>query len=350
MILICMGTGGVGKTTISAAIAVKEALRGKKVLVMTIDPSLRLKTALKLPEDGEIVEVEEFSGNLFGCVINSKNIFDQFLKKYAPNSETLKKIMQNKLYHQLSTNLSGSQEFTALVKLLEIHESKKFDVIVLDTPPAQHTFEFLQAPEKLTALFQDKITRFLRILDDSSINSSDDKSFLGRWVSSGLQVGTKQVIKILEMMTGSDFISELADFFRQIYTWQNTLYDRSQQAKQLLKNKETLFLIVSSYDFSHLTESKQMIEILQQQGFHFNKLILNRALPEWAYIGINGDLTFGQWTSGWVSYFSERRDRLNSLLEKLRHELNIEELPEINEDISTLQGIVTIAQKMKDLK
>lgn len=205
-ILICVGSGGVGKTTVSSAIALKAAQMGRRVLVLTVDPAKRLKSTMGLENlDQSQIEHPSIKGSLTAAVIDNKKIFDDFVDRVAGDSLSKEKILKNKLYIQLSTTLSGSQEFTALEKLYSSFQSGKYDLIVLDTPPAQHAMDFLGAPKKLAYLFSERITKWFRI------SSKGEK--LG-FFSSLIQSGTKQVIKALELLTGSEFIRELSDFFR----------------------------------------------------------------------------------------------------------------------------------------
>ena len=196
--LIFIGSGGVGKTTISAAIAVGEALRGKKVLILTIDPSKRLAQVLGLKSDGKIypVPLKNSKGQLYSCVINHKKAFEDFIRQAAKEKATaseIDRLFQNKLYQQLSGQLGGSQEFTSLITLYKHVTSNEFDLVILDTPPAQHTWSFLRAPEKIAALFQDSIAAWFRVPDAK--NAGLFKKILN--------TGTAQVLKALEFLTGS---------------------------------------------------------------------------------------------------------------------------------------------------
>ncbi len=144
----------------------------------------------------------------------------------------LKKIYKNKLYQQLSTNLSGSQEFTALEKLYSAYESKEFDLIILDTPPTKHAIDFLSSPQKLSVLFSEGVAKWFRDPDGKK------SGFFGHL----LQAGTKQVLKILETLTGSSFVHELSDFFLNIEQWQEQLLKRTTDVHRMLIAPTTHFL------------------------------------------------------------------------------------------------------------
>lgn len=338
-VLICMGTGGVGKTTVSAAIGALAAQIGKRTLVLTIDPSQRLKTTLRLPNDGSIapVHAEQLDGKLFGAVINSKKTFDNFVMQNAPSKESADKILKNKLYLQLSTTLSGSQEFTALESLYSAVLSKEFDLVILDTPPAQHALDFLRAPQKLTALFQDRITKWMR-----QTPGAKDGFLRGLF-----NAGTKQVLKTLELLTGSEFMTELADFFIQIQSWQDRLQSRTLKVQELLKNSQTHFIVVSSFERNKLIEAEQLATQLQSEGYQLQSLILNRALPHWM---VNAPPQVGPWAQRWVTYFKERRAYSKILTALQDQGVKIDELPEMQEDIHSFQGVLALAEFLKGQK
>jgi anion-transporting ArsA/GET3 family ATPase len=342
-ILICVGTGGVGKTTVASALGALASEQGKRVLVLTIDPSQRLKTTLGLSEDGEIRELKHprIKGKMSAAVVNSKRTFDEFVLRAAGRSEAARKILSNRLYIQLSTTLSGSQEFTALEKLYEASESGEYDLIILDTPPAKHAMDFLKAPEKLSALFKESVTRWFRQPEEGS------RGFLA-----GLfQTGTRQVLKALEVLTGSEFIGELADFFGSIHAWQGKLEDRTGRAHRLLMEPTTHFLLVCSYDRAKLLEARRFGLDIQKSGYRLKNVILNRAFPEWLP-GLDSDglpsTSAGSLALDWKKYFESRRKHSEPLGEMRKQKIGIFELPEMSEDIRDLAGVFELVDRMKE--
>ncbi|MFN7727633.1 MAG: ArsA family ATPase [Bdellovibrio sp.] len=344
-VIVCVGTGGVGKTTVAAALGAAAAEEGRRVLVLTIDPSQRLKTTLDLADTGETSELKHprIKGCLSAAVVNSKKTFDDFVLRSASSNEIAQTILKNKLYVQLSTTLSGSQEFTALERLYEAVESGKYDLVILDTPPAKHAMDFLRAPQKLGALFQDKITRWFRDPKDG------DKSFLV-----GLfQIGTKQVIKALEVLTGSEFIKELSDFFSHIHAWQGQLEERTNDVHRLLVDPKTQFVLVCSHDRSKLLEAYKFAKEIRKSGYHLLGLILNRAYPEWLADSKRQDFLknpAGAWAQRWATYFEERRKNSSILSELQNQNVQISELPEMKEDIRSLDGVFQIVDRLKEQK
>ena len=275
-VVVCAGSGGVGKTTVSASIAYQAAVQGRKVLVLTVDPAKRLATTLGLDLSGHsIVKVDTGSdakGELHAGVIDSKVVFDNFVRRFAKDKEQIDKLFENSLYQQLSTTLSGSQEFTALEKLFESHVSNQFDLIVLDTPPTKHALDFLNAPQAISNLFQDSVTRWFMNPDVFK-----GEGFFGKIFSRG----TRTVLKSLEILTGPDFIDNLISFFENIRSLQGQLRDRSKAAGKLLKSDKTHFILVTGFDEAKFEEAKYFREQLKDQKYQLGGVIINRAFPEW---------------------------------------------------------------------
>src|SRR5919197_4761002 len=164
-IVICAGSGGVGKTTTAAAIALGMAERGRRVAVVTIDPARRLAEALgvgELDNEPRLVDLE-LDGELWAMMLDSKRTFDELIERLAPDERTRDEVFANRIYQQLSGAVSGSQEFTAIAKLYELDREGGFDLLVLDTPPTRTALDFLDAPSRLTRFFQGRAIRmFLR--------------------------------------------------------------------------------------------------------------------------------------------------------------------------------------------
>src|SRR3954470_6870290 len=202
--VICAGSGGVGKTTTAAAVALGLAERGAKVAVVTIDPARRLANALGLDSlSNEPTRVAlEADGELWAMMLDAKRTFDQLIEHLAPDERTRDEVLGNRIYQQLSNAVAGSQEFTAIAKLYELDESGDFDVLVLDTPPSRNALDFLDAPQRLKGFFGGRAVRmFLRPAGLSG-------KVLGR--------GTGMVFSLLKRVTGVDLLQDLSVFFRTL--------------------------------------------------------------------------------------------------------------------------------------
>ena len=158
-ICICAGAGGVGKTTTSAAIAAGMAARGKKVVVLTIDPARRLANSLGLPELGNEerrVAGDFGDGELWAMMLDAKRTFDELIEWHAPDEETRDAVLGNRIYQQLSNAVAGSQEYMAMEKLHELHQEGRYDLLVLDTPPTRNALDFLDAPKRLSSFIDSR--------------------------------------------------------------------------------------------------------------------------------------------------------------------------------------------------
>ena len=363
-ILICVGNGGVGKTTVSVALAVALAKQGKKVLVLTIDPSQRLKDLFGLSLDGEKKRVfhPEFKHPITSALINHNAIFNIYLEKlsnsFSDEAELLKK---NRLFEQLMTTLSDCQEFTALEKLLEESLTDEYDIIVLDTPPSQHVLDFLRAPEKLNALFLENIKSWI-ISDQADTKNQGPLSFLKQVV----QMGSKQMISIFEKVTGFEFISQLKSFFFATEKWTHDLRDRFSMMQKLLTNNKTHFVLITSHDHKKLVEAEMLGQCIKSGGHELKAIIVNQMLPTWFIEYLNDNLpeqSFGSNVAGdahmaktvnttdvsdsanallnnFVEYYFEKLRFLNewSASRSLKTEILV--LPRLNNNPSTFDEII----------
>jgi anion-transporting ArsA/GET3 family ATPase len=335
-VLICVGSGGVGKTTVAASLGVLAAKRGQKVLVLTIDPAKRLAQTLGIEGTKDITKVpgQNFKGELYASVIDHKKTFDDFVSRAAKKSEAAAKILQNSLYQQLSTNLSSSQEFTSLEKLFSVYESKEFDLIILDTPPTKHAIDFLKAPQRLSSLFNENVAKWFR--DPEGKKSG----FFGHLIQSG----TRQALKVLETLTGSHFIHELADFFMNIEQWQGSLEKRTSDVHRMLVAPTTQFCLVTSFDQAKLKEAEYFSREIKKGGYHLNTVILNRVFPFWLDLGRgaskegnNQDLV--KFYEQMKSYYNKKNQLYNQFESDLGNDARIFRIPDLMKDISDLKGL-----------
>jgi len=340
-VLVSAGTGGVGKTTVSAALGVLMARQGKRVLVLTIDPAKRLAQALGLegptfePKRVEGIDGVE-GGILDASMIDAETIFDKFVDKFAPNATVVNQLKKNRLYQQLVTALTGSQEFTSMDRLLTEYEEGNYDLIILDTPPTQNAVDFLRAPQRIVQLFDERITKWF-------IRGGEKASFISKIVSRG----THTALAALEKITGAEFISELSDFFEQMSFLQASVKERSRRVEGLLQKQETLFLVVASADQEKLREAKKFGESLKDYQFHLEGMILNRVYPEW--------FNQGKEVTSSSKFFGEVKDFYKSqvaAVEKFKSEnpkLAIFSLQESDQPMNGLKDIVKLSQELEEI-
>jgi anion-transporting ArsA/GET3 family ATPase len=346
-VLICTGSGGVGKTTISAGLALRACELGLKVLVLTVDPAQRLMTSLGLePGSDEIREVKVAgqSGQLFAGIVQSKKVFDDFILKHAGNADIIQRIFKNRLYQQLSTTLSGSQEFTALEKLLQEYETAKYDLIILDTPPTKHALDFFMAPRRIKNLFQDSITKWFAIPNQAPQG----------FVAGLFYRGTRTVFKSLEVLTGGQFIEELIDFFAAVKSIQVILRDRSQLVENILGDVKTQFILITSFDAAKLEEAKHMQEAYAKMNYRLDAVIINRAFPIWmpnsqSTIQQNADsdyLKILKFYQEFKNYYSARYKLYEDFARQIKKEVQIYRIPEYGQDVCGIEDLLSLAARL----
>ena len=271
-VLICVGAGGVGKTTTSAALALGLAMRGQKVAVVTIDPARRLASALGLEKlCGEPRRIEEASftaqgieveGELWAMMLDAKRTFDEIVARLAPDERAREEILANPVYRELSTAVAGSHELSAIAKLYELYEEHDFDAIVLDTPPSRNALDFLNAPTHLLGFLEGRALHVF--LSPGGLTTR----LFGR--------GTALVFAIFARVTGVDMLGELSRFFRSLSGVLDGFSERTRGVAALLRAPQTTFLIVTSPEVEPAREAAFLSDRLAAAGMSRGELIVNR--------------------------------------------------------------------------
>ena len=271
-ICVCAGSGGVGKTTTSAVIALGMAARGLSVCVITIDPAKRLANALGLEELGNeprrvaadaLTDAGlELEGELWAMMLDPKRTFDDLIDASAPSAERAAAIKANVIYQQLSSAVAGSQEFTAVSKLYELAESGRFDLLVLDTPPARNALDFIDAPRRLTGF-----------LDGRALQVLAKPTGLGMRL---VGVGAAPLIKGLRRVTGVDLVGEITTFLGLLGPMTETFSSRARSVEALLHSSQTAFLLIASAARESIDEAIWFRRTLGEGGLPFAGVVVNR--------------------------------------------------------------------------
>ncbi len=260
-VCVCGGAGGVGKTTTSAAIALGLASGGAKVAVVTIDPAKRLANALGLDElqnEPRRVDGLDIDGELWAMMLDSKRTFDELIDRVAPDADRAREIKANRVYRELSTAVSGSQEFTAISKLHDLAQGGEFDVLVLDTPPSRNALDFLDAPGRLTSFLEGRALRvFVR-----------PTRLIGR--------GAAPLFAALRRVTGVDLIADLSTFFGLLGDMTDDFSRRAAEVEQLLKSPQTAFLLITTSEHAPIEEAIWFRRTLEEGGLPFAGVVVNR--------------------------------------------------------------------------
>jgi anion-transporting ArsA/GET3 family ATPase len=270
-VCVCVGPGGVGKTTVSAAVGMGLAARGARALVLSIDPARRLASALGLSElPGEPHRIPpgqlerhgvRGAGELWAMMLDPKRTFDGLIARLAADQTTRERVLGNRIYRELSSAVAGSQEFTAVAKLYELHRAGDWDAIVLDTPPSRNALDFLDAPERLTRFLEGRALRVL--LAPGSVAGG----VLGR--------GAGVMLSLLARVSGVDVIGELSAFFGSLAGMTDGFVERARGVQGLLRAPSTGFLIVTSPQPEPASEAAFLHTQLEREGMRFAGLIVN---------------------------------------------------------------------------
>ena len=347
-VCICGGSGGVGKTTISAAVALGAAAEGAKVAVVTIDPARRLANALGLLVlDNEPRRVDPGAlavngtgvrGELWAMMLDSKRTFDELIDRVAPTASRAREIKANRVYRELSTAVSGSQEFTAIAKLYELEQERDFDLLVLDTPPSRNALDFLYAPRRLAAFLEGRAMKTLLRPTGLGVRA------VGR--------GTAPLLGGLRRITGVDLLADLSTFFGLLGGMTESFALRAAKVQKMLTAPTTGFLLVTSAQREPIDEAIWLRRTLARIGVPFAGVVVNR---------VHHDMLSGREPSQLAAPLAEeigpalaravaqnfhdyhvlaRRDQRN--IARLRHALGGHSLllvPYLDDDVHDLEGL-----------
>ncbi|MBN2382042.1 ArsA family ATPase [bacterium] len=278
-IILFVGTGGVGKTTVSAATALAAAKRGKKVLVITIDPARRLANAMGLQELGNVETRISFEGHqdeprshgeLWAMMLDVKRALDELIIKYAPTEEIANRILSNTIYKAVSDSLAGTEEIVALGKLYELHKQGKYDLFIVDTAPTKHALDFFESPARLMNLLDISIIKwFLKPLD-----------LVHRISFRTLNRSTSFLIERVEKSIGLSFFTEIASFLQNFEGMFEALKERAHQINTVLHDpNKTALIIVTGTDPSKIATTNVLIQKLKELAMPPQWIVLNRVHP-----------------------------------------------------------------------
>ena len=348
-ICVCAGSGGVGKTTTSAAIALGMAAQGAKVAVVTIDPAKRLANALgveELPNEPHRVDPGrlapgglEVTGELWAMMLDPKRTFDELIERVAPDRQRAEEIKANRVYRELSTAVSGSQEFTAIAKLHDLDREHEFDLLVLDTPPSRNALDFLEAPQRLNSFLEGRTLKAL--IRPTGLGMR----VLGR--------GASPLLAALRRVTGVDLLADVGTFLQLLGDMTSDFSARATQVEALLRAPTTAFVLVTSAERESIEEAIWFHRTLEHGGLPFAGVVVNRVhhdLLGGSELGdvrpalrraLGADLATRVAENFHDYHVLARRDDRN--VERLAEALGDEPVllvPQLDEDVHDLEGLL----------
>jgi anion-transporting ArsA/GET3 family ATPase len=273
-IAITCGSGGVGKTSVAAALGTMAATHlGGRVLVLTVDPARRLAGALGLEAVGNLekqVPADAFSvagarprGELWVAMLDTKQSWDDLVRRHAPDVRTRDAILANPLYTNITAKFVQSHDYIAMERLFEIHSSGRYDLLVVDTPPTRNALDFLDAPARMAEFFSSRLLRWLTVPYRSRLVTMASKPFY----------------TVADRILGTKFLEDIAEFFSLFQTMERGFVTRAKEVTRVLGDRRTTFAVITTLEASPLHEAEFFMEALRARKLQLGALVLNKVLP-----------------------------------------------------------------------
>jgi anion-transporting ArsA/GET3 family ATPase len=350
-LVICLGPGGVGKTTLSAALALNAALGGRAVDVMTVDPAPRLLDALGLSVGDSQIQPVPLAGlgahrgaRLRALKLDPKQTFDLLIERHAPSAAARDAILSNRIYRNLSTALAGVADYIAMERLLELNSDASTGLIVLDTPPAREAIDFLDAPRRMLELIGSRAITLL---------SAGRSAMRGRF--SMLDIAARAVLSAFDRLTGLHLLSDVQTFVRSFDGMYAGFADRAAQAQALLRDDQTLVVVVTTAEVERVDQACEFIEALAGLGLTLGAVAINRVMaPRPAASTIaSAELPAGlkRKLKRNLDDFAALKRRETAALDRLRERLppgtRLLAAPDLGREPRTLADLAAIATALK---
>jgi anion-transporting ArsA/GET3 family ATPase len=276
-VIVCCGSGGVGKTTVSAALAAAiAATADRRVMVLTVDPARRLATALGMPGLGaDPVEVSAtrlrqaglpLRGRMIAAMLDQKSVWDRMVERYSPSRQVARRILQNRFYQGISDAFVGSHEYAAMEALYELHEAGEYDCLVVDTPPSRSALDFLEAPERVADFVGARLLSWLAHPSRLGFNA--------------MNFAAAPLLHIADRLLGSEMLGELGDFVGDLQTLYGGVQQRARSVGRLLRSRRVGFVVVTTLEPPAFAEAQHFASKLGELSMPLRAVVVNRVLPD----------------------------------------------------------------------
>jgi anion-transporting ArsA/GET3 family ATPase len=266
-VIVCTGSGGVGKTTTAAVIALEAARQGRRACVVTIDPAKRLADALGLESLSNTPSRIDgpWDGELWALMLDTKTTFDDLVATHSESDDQARSILTNRFYRNISGALSGTQEYMAMEKLYQLHQDTDFDLVVVDTPPTRNALDFLEAPQRLTRFLDHRLYRVLMAPT--------------RGIARAVNLAAQAFLRTVSKVVGGDVVGDAIAFFSAFDGMEAGFRDRAAATLDLLSDDVTAFVLVAAPRREVVAEATYFAERLTEAGIPVRALIVNRMHP-----------------------------------------------------------------------
>ncbi|WP_216898539.1 ArsA family ATPase [Nocardia alni] len=267
-VVVCCGSGGVGKTTTAAAIALRAAESGRKVVVLTIDPARRLAQSLGVSDLGNepqrVPLGPEVEGELFAMMLNMRRTFDEMVLEHT-TPDKAEQIFANPFYQTVASSFGGTQEYMAMEKLGQLVGKKEWDLVVVDTPPSRNALDFLDAPKRLGNFLNGRMIRVIMAPGRG----------VGRFVTGAMSLAVRGVSTIV----GGQMLKDASLFLQSLESMFGGFQDRAERTLSMLLRPGTHFLVVAAAEPDALREASFFVDRLSTDQMPLAGLVLNRTHP-----------------------------------------------------------------------
>ncbi len=268
-LVVCVGSGGVGKTTIAAAMGLWAAKQNRRVLVLTIDPAKRLANSLGLKEFGNEetrIELEDCSGELWAMMLDTETTFNELMHEMAPDEETAQRILHNKIYQTMSNTFAGSQEYMAAEKLHDVVTGGRYDLVVLDTPPVKNALDFFEAPGRLSRFFDRRVIKWFL----------DPPHRKGGIMSRVAQGTSAMIYGLLGYVFGNEFLDDLAEFLGLFKDMVDDFRDRHDEVQRIFHDSRTTFITICAPTEPSVEVGGFFADELSRRGYPRGGTVVNQ--------------------------------------------------------------------------
>ena len=328
-IVVCCGSGGVGKTTTAAAIALEGARRGRRACVVTIDPAKRLADALGLDSLTNAPGLVDGSwpGSLYALMLDTKTTFDDLVRRYAGSEEQASSILSNRMYRNIAGALSGTQEYMAMEKLYELSASGSFDLIVVDTPPTRNALDFLDAPRRITRFLDNRVFRLLMLPTRAYLRA--------------VGVATQAFFRTISRVVGSEVVSDAVAFFQAFSGMEQGFRDRADAVLRLLASPGTAFVLVTSPRRDAVEEASFFASRLGEGGIGVDGLVVNRLHPSFGGGAVSGGDVFASNLRDFRAIASREEEHFSALAARVSP-APVARVPFLADDVHDVDGLLAV--------
>jgi anion-transporting ArsA/GET3 family ATPase len=341
-VVVCAGSGGVGKTTVSAAIALHAARLGRRACVITVDPARRLADALGVDTLTNVPApvMGNFGGSLHALMLDTKGTFDDLVDRHARSVAQGEAIRNNRIYQNLTGRLSGTQEYMAMEKLYELTQSDQFDIVVVDTPPTRNALDLLDAPRRLTRFLENRLFRALLAPTRASLRV--------------LSLATQALLRTISKVAGAEIVQDAVDFFQAFEGMEEGFSLRARAVRELLADPGTAYVLITSPRPDSIDETTFFAARLAETGVEPAALVVNRVHPDFppveARLGPAVDDALGALLDnhrGLAEVVKNEREALAGLVAEVAPS-PVARLPLLDADVHDLVGLGTMADHLFD--